>query len=61
MKQVYMPPRNCGHFVQDMPPMRVNWLAFWRLAYRDDAEIAHLSIIKAYGPTYGVWVQLEEI
>jgi Holliday junction resolvase RusA-like endonuclease len=31
------------------------------LAYRDDAAIAHLSIIKAYGPTYGVWVQLEEI
>ncbi len=30
MKQPYMPPRNRGHFVQDMPPRRVNWpvLAF---------------------------------
>jgi hypothetical protein len=33
MKQPYMPPRNRGHFVQDMPPRRVNWLAFWRLAF----------------------------
>lgn len=29
MKQVYMPPRNRGYFVQDMPPRRVN---LWPLA-----------------------------
>lgn len=26
MKQPYMPPRNRGHFAQDMPRRRINWI-----------------------------------
>ena len=33
MKQPYMPPRNRGHFVQDMPRRRINWVVLLVFAF----------------------------
>ncbi len=31
------------------------------IAYADDAAIACATVTKAYGPAYGIWIQLEQL
>lgn len=33
MRNIYLPPRNRGHFVQDMPRRRINWAVLGVLAF----------------------------